>query len=675
MRISIDQLLAINSIGGTEELHWSPDGSEVRFVSNLGDGPEIWSIGADGRGLRRLTVGMGGVGHLASFMPKRSPHPEGTRDFIAYVSDKTGADEVWLWTGDGLPDRQITRLGARVEAFAWSPDGGRLAVAASSAGAFDIYLVDVDSGESAKLTGHEDYEVYPQFTPDGARLLYVRLNDDWINHTVVSIGLDGSDERVLERDESFFDYHYGREFGYPLVSPDGEMFLFRSHRSGWENVWAKRVDGDGEPWRVAPANADQYDPAWSPDGTQVAYIENHNGTLELRIAAADGSGELDGFSPRLGCYSKPAWSPDGRRLAFLGGTPTSPNALWLVDLESGERSRLTHPVPAGIEDHLVTPEKIVYPSWDGREISAYVYRPPRVEPDEKCPALLWIHGGPTSQYLDSFNPLVQFFALNGYVVMLPNVRGSSGYGREFEDLNNGDWGHGDLRDAIAGSAWLKANVPEVDPDHTGITGTSYGGIMSMAATVWCAPGVFQAAAPMSGYCDFIYMTGEEEIRHNKMMDYEFGKLPAAIDVYRRCSPLYWTQQANVPCFIIQGEGRYPGSTSSKDFALALEAAYKTYWYKAYQGETYYVAGRDNVRRMLVDLKIFFDFYLKGIPHPPLAELGIQTRLSGILPYRSWLSTEPFHPRHDSPRYGIEPVPDNAASRASSGGGEYGPRRS
>jgi hypothetical protein len=76
--------------------------------------------------------------------------------------------------------------------------------------------------------------------------------------------------------------------------------------------------------------------------------------------------------------------------------------------------------------------------------------------------------------------------------------------------------------------------------------------------------------------------------------------------------------------------------------------------------------------MLLDLKIFFDFYLKGIPHPPLAELGIQTRLSGILPYRSWISTEPFHPRHDSPRYGIEPVPDKAASRASSGGGEHVP---
>ncbi|CAN5649173.1 S9 family peptidase [soil metagenome] len=651
MSIDIDQLMAIRSIGGSEEPHWSPDGAEIRFVSNLGDGPEIWAIRTDGSGLRQLTVGMGGVGHLASFMPKRAPHSAERRDQIAYVSDKTGADEVWLWTGDGRPDRQVTRLGARIEAFAWSPDGQRLAVAASTRGTFDIYLADIDGSSSIRLTNHDDYEVYPQFTPNGSRILFVRLDSDWTDHTVISIALDGSDERELEADRNFFDYHYGREFGYPLVSPDGSRFLFRSHRSGWENIWMANVDGSGEAIQVAAAGADQYDPAWSPDGSKIAYIENPDGTLELRIAAGDGSGEIDGFSPQLGCYTKPVWSPDGRKIAFLGGTPTSPNAVWVIDVETGERRKLTESVPVGIEQHLVRPEKVRYPSWDGREISAYVLRPPDPQPGEKYPGIMWIHGGPTSQYLDTFSPLAQFFALNGYVVMMPNVRGSSGYGRKFEDLNNGDWGHGDLRDAIAGSNWMKANIPEIDPDNTGITGTSYGGIMSMAATVWCAPDVFQAAAPMSGYCDFIYMVGEEEIRHNKMMDYEFGKLPEAIDVYRRCSPIYWTQQANVPCFIIQGEGNYPGSTSSKDFALALEAAYKPYWFKAYQGETYYVAGRENVKQMLQDVKVFFDFYLKGFPHPPLGERDIHTRLSGILPYRSWLSTEPFYPRKDSPRYG------------------------
>ena len=106
---------------------------------------------------------MGGVGHLATFMPMRSP----VGDQVAYVSAKTGADEVWLWSPDGSPDRQLTRLGARIEAIAWSPDGAALAVASNARGTFDIYRVEVATGETPPPHRRPRYEVYPQFTPDG----------------------------------------------------------------------------------------------------------------------------------------------------------------------------------------------------------------------------------------------------------------------------------------------------------------------------------------------------------------------------------------------------------------------------------------------------------------------------------------------------------------------------
>jgi dipeptidyl aminopeptidase/acylaminoacyl peptidase len=216
------------------------------------------------------------------------------------------------------------------------------------------------------------------------------------------------------------------------------------------------------------------------------------------------------------------------------------------------------------------------------------------------------------------------------VVLLPNIRGSSGYGREFEDLNNQDWGHGDLRDAVAGVEYLKT-LPDVDSDNFGITGTSYGGILSMAAVAW-THGVFKAAIPCSGYGDFLQMANEQELRHIKLMDFEFGKLPEAEAVYRKCSSIYDLAGATTPCFVLHGEGQYPGSTASKDFAMALEWNYKPFWYKAYQGETYYVAGAANVKRMLRDMRAFFDLYLKGIPHN-LPDDGTRplTRLSGLIP--------------------------------------------
>jgi dipeptidyl aminopeptidase/acylaminoacyl peptidase len=611
--LTVDQLLAIRSVGGAEAPRWSPDGSQVVFVSSLGGGPELWSAAPDGGALTRLTVGMGGIGHLASFMPVWSP----TGRHIAYVSAKTGADEVWLWSADGAPDRQLTGLGARIEALAWAPDGEALAVASNARGVFDVYRVDVATGATRQLTNDPCYEVYPRFTPDG-RILYVRLNEAWTDHDVILMNGDGSEPKVVLQDRDCFDYHYGRTFGYPLVSPDGRWFLFRSDRSGWFNVWAAPVDGDGAPRRIAPADADQSDAAWSPDGRSIAYVENHNGTLDLRVVDAPDATGAGGepivlVAPEMGVCQAPDWSPDGRRLGYLFGTVTSPNDVWVVDVETRERRPLTRSMlGGGVSERLVTPEKVVYPSFDGEPIHAYLYRPRPRQPGQRFPGLLWIHGGPTSQFMDTYQPMVQYFVRAGYVVLLPNIRGSSGYGRRFEALNDRDWGHGDLQDVIQGVEYLKT-LPDVDPESFGITGTSYGGILSMAAVAFAPPGVFKAAIPCSGYGDFLHMVGEQELRHVKLLEYELGDPERDRDVYLHVSPIYHLADSTTPCFLIQGEGRYPGSSSSIDFALVLEAHYKPFWYKAYPGETYYVANPANVKQQLRDMQDFFDLYLKGIP--------------------------------------------------------------
>jgi len=629
--LSVEQLLALRGVGagdapqwGTETPRWSPDGTQLMFASGLSGGLELWSVAPSGGAPTRLTVGLGGVGHLASCMPQWSP----TGAAIAYVSAKSGADEVWLWSSDGGADRQLTRLGARIEAMSWAPDGRSLAVASNSMGTFDIYRIAVPDGTAVRLTRDQRYEVYPSFTPDG-RILYVRLNEAWTDHDVVLMNGDGTRPRVVLRDTDFFDYHYGKTFNYPKVSPDGRTFLFRSHRSGWINVLEAPVEG-GEARPIAPAEADQGDAAWSPDGRAIAYTENHNGTLDLRVVAREGGAPRVLVAPAMGVCAGPAWSLDGAEVSYLLGTPTAPNDIWVVAAATGAARQLTRSMlGGGVAQRLTVPEKITYPAADGRTIHAYLYRP--ASPCGASPGILWIHGGPTSQFVDSLQPLVQYFVQAGYTLLLPNVRGSSGYGREFEDLNNGDWGHGDLRDALGGADYLRG-LTGVDAAHIGITGTSYGGILSMAAVAYAPAGTFQAAIPCSGYADFAHMHGEQELRHVKLLEYEFGTLEDHPDVYRRCSPLYAVHQAATPCFVIHGEGKYPGSAAAKNFALALEAHYKPFWYKAYPGETYYVLGESNVKQMLRDMRDFFDLYLKGTPHRR-ADDGTRphTHLSGVRP--------------------------------------------
>lgn len=644
MNVSLDQLLAIRAVGGSEGPQWTADGTSVVFVSSLGGSPELWSVSMRDGGLQQLTAGMGSVGHLATFVPR--PSPDG--NWIAFITARSGVDEVWLQPLDGSPMFQLTRLGARIEALTWAPDGQSLAVASNAAGTFDIYIISVPDGAHRRMTNDSQYEVYPTFTPDGEHLLYVRLNDDWTDHDVIRVRVDGSDAQVILSDHDFFDYHYGRTFGNPKVSPDGSTFLFRSHRSGWINVWMARTDGTGAPRRVAPADADQGDAVWSPDGQHIAFVENHNGTLDLRVVPANGGHVRVLERPGMGIVTEPAWSPDGHHIACLIGTPLDPNDVWVVEVSSGTWRQMTRSMlGAGVRERLVAPEKVAYPTFDGRQIHAYLYRPVQ-EAASPIPGLLWIHGGPTAQFMDTWQPQVQYFVSQGYAVLLPNIRGSSGYGREFEDLNNGDWGHGDLQDAIAGAAYLRT-LPGIDGDNIGITGTSYGGILSMAAVAWAPQGVFQAAVPCSGYGDFLHMANEQELRHIKLMDYEFGKLPEAEPVYRRCSPIFDLAQASTPCFVLHGEGRYPGSTASKDFALALEWNYKPFWYQSYPGETYYVAGAANVRRMLLDMRAFLDFYLRGIPHN-LPDDGRRplTALSGVVPERLRTGNIRFSPSGDTP---------------------------
>lgn len=623
--LSIDQILAIKAFGGAEAPTWAPDGRSLAFATAIGGAPDLWSADPTTGLLQRLTAGMGGVGHLAATLAQYAPDGGA----VAYVSSRSGADEVWLWDAGGGGERQLTRFGARVEAFSWSPDGRYLAVAANAAGAFAVYLVARADGRTTRLTHGERYAVYPTFTPAGDRILYVRLDEAWLDHEVVSINLEGGDERVVLHDYDFFDYHYGRSFGYPQVGADGRLFSFRSQRSGWVNVWLAPMDGQGDPRPLAPAEADQSDQVWSPDGRQIAYVENHNGSLQLKLAEVAGGAARTLVAPELGVCLAPAWSPDGRQIAFLRGTPTSPVDLWVVDVASGAARPLTRSALGGVERRLATPEKVRYRSFDGLEINAYLYAPAERSGAARYPGLLWVHGGPTSQFSDTFQAQVQFFVQQGYVVLLPNVRGSSGYGRAFEDLNNGDWGHGDLKDVVAGAEFLKT-LPYVDAKHLGITGVSYGGIMSMAAVAF-APGVFQASIACSGYGDFVHMADEQELRHIKLLEFELGKLPKAEAVYRRCSSIYQVHQATTPCFVLHGEGKYPGSAAGRQFALALERAYKPFWYKAYPGETYYVAGQANVRRMLLDMQAFFDFYLKGLPHN-LPDDGARplTHLSGVI---------------------------------------------
>lgn len=604
--LSVDQQLAIVSLAGIETPLWSPDSTSVLLASPLGSAPELWSFPIHGGPAVRMTSGLGTVGHLASVVPRWSPDGR----YLSWIRGEIGQTEVWLQPLDGSAPFALTRLGANITALEWAPDGSWLVVSANRHGSYDIYRVSVPDGRHQRLTDDTRYEVSPVVMPDGQAILHVRLDETWTGHTVVRTDLDPSTgavgrSGVVVEDTDFFDYHYGRAFGTPAPSPDGATILFRSARSDWLNIWSVASTG-GTPTALAPEDGDQDAGAWSPDGRQVVMTSNHDANVSLRLVdVASGSSRLLVEADDAVC-AVPSWSPDGTRIAFTLATPQCPPDLHVISVGTGEVTRLTRSVAPALQCHLAAPRRADY-DFEDRTIPSFLFRPESIGVRPNGAGVVVVHGGPTMQWLPVHDGYLQFLVGQGYTVIAPNIRGSSGYGRAFEEANDGDWLGGDLRDVLAAADQLRAR-DDIDDDRIAITGLSYGGIMAMAAVSF-APGAFAAAVSLSGYGDFLHMMDEQEFRHQQLLRKELGDPVAHREVYERASPIHAVHNATTPAFIAHGVGRFPSSDAGRRFAEALEREYKTVTYRTYPDEHYYVTGRDNLAVLWRDVAEFLDTYL------------------------------------------------------------------
>jgi dipeptidyl aminopeptidase/acylaminoacyl peptidase len=601
--LSAEDLTAIRSVVGTATPQWSPDGARIMFASPLG-GSDLWTVASTGGFPVPLNVDMGDIAFLQGHQPTFSPDGK----WIAYISNKTGSAEMFVTSLDDGRAVQLTHLGARINSYSWSPDSRSIAVADDRSGGYDVYVVAVLGGSMTRITSDPRYDVFPSWTPDGKHVVYVRLDDRWLDHEILVANLDGTSKPVV-KDTDFFDYAAGGTFGYPQISPDGSTILFRSQRSGWINYWTVPLSG-GTPHLLAAEAANQNGAHWSPDGRSILYLSLWNGTQDLRVVAAAGG------TPRVlvkpdgqGYVNNATWSPDGARVSYTLESPTAPADLYVVPAAGGTPVRLTMSVaPSWRDGILIQPQKIHFKAVDGTTTAAYLYEP-RLEPGKKAPGILLIHGGPTSSFNDTYQIQAQYFAQRGYAVLLPNIRGSSGYGKVFEDANNGCWGRCDLKDVEAGVAYLRT-LPYIDAAHMGITGTSYGACMTLDAAAF-APGLFQAGIAASGYGDWLAFTDEQEARHIKLLRYELGPLPQAAALYRSISPIYFIDSIRTPLFLIHGEGKsLPRSDASKIFVDRMEMKYKPVRYKTYPNENYYIQSPSNIRTMLADMLTYFEQYLR-----------------------------------------------------------------
>lgn len=601
--LSIDTLLRMESaVGGwrAPAPQWTPDGSQIIFPSIINDN-NLVSLSPEGGFPIRIPINLGGTGwFFTPYVIKISPNGK----WVAYISVKSGSREIWVWSMTDFQDVQLTDMKKPINnSLSWSPDSRWIAFSCNTEGNYDVYKISVPSRELVRLTSDKRKEVFPTWTHDSKKVLFVRSDERAVDHEIIEISHTGQDSRVVISESDYFD-EGGEALGYPLVSPDGKTVLFRSWRSGWINYWAVPLAG-GSPRQIAPEEADQNDARWSPNGKFIVYTSNHNGTYDLRVVSAEEGKPRILVSPETGVCGDPEWSPNGTRIIYTFTSLTKVKDLFIVDLKTGESKQLTFSMPPGnIEERLVKAEKISYPSTDGFAINAYLYKPLKIQPGEKFPAIVWIHGGPTGQFEEIFlhqfgssTPDVQFIVQHGYVVLQPNIRGSSGYGKAFEKANNKCWGVCDMEDVLAGVNYLKA-LPFVASDRMAITGRSYGGILTMAAAT-NVHGVFRAALAETGY--------EDWTRKSELYDYELGSLEENRELRWKLSPLSHVEKVTTPIFVILGEGKKPIASPFVDKLIEYK---KEHIAKTYPGESSSVHSYEARRQSLLDKLAFYDQYLK-----------------------------------------------------------------
>ena len=620
-----DEILAIHQGVELDDIQWSPNGEKIIFRSRYTGASEFWSISRDGTMLGRLTVGSYGS----------TPQVSTDGKWLSYLSAKSGSREVWLHplrAELGAVDIQLSRLGADVNTSSWAPDGRTIVLSCSRHGSYDIYEIDVPSGEWRRLTcDPNNYEHYPVYSPDGKSIVYVQLNSTWEDHSVIQMDRNGDHSRVLVKDEDFFDYQIGRRFGHPQISPDGRWLLFRSHRSNWINYWKldllEQKDGDGaQPIALRMEEFDQSaesgsitcgEAQWSPDSKHVAYVSNRNGNVQLRVTDIDSNKSVVVAAGEAGAATNPSWSPDGTKIAFMYQSFTKPADLWVADVEYTDgksvctsSSQFTQSMPRGLERKFDPPEKIEYESFDGVVIPAYLYRP-REKGAEPGPAILEIHGGPHDQFRDTMHLVVQYYVQRGYTVLMPNIRGSSGLGKDFEELIKTGWGLDDLQDVIEGARHL---VKEglADSGRIGVTGQSYGGAMCMTVACSAPAGVFQAAISRTGYADWAYYSRHGSLPTVNLLRHSLGPIDENREAYDSSAALNAARTASTPLFVIDQEAdpTEPPIDLRKELVARLRGLGKPVRYKKYTSTGGpYANHPSGAKEMLRDMMEYFDEYL------------------------------------------------------------------
>jgi dipeptidyl aminopeptidase/acylaminoacyl peptidase len=586
---------------------WSPDGRRIAFTTNLTGRANLWVVNTDGGWPLQLTVSDDRQnGAVWS--------PDGK--WIVYQQDFGGSEyyDLFAVPSDGGAPVNLTNSPDISETSpVFSPDGKTLACdyKPKTASATDIALMDWKSRAVRNLTNEQtkDHSWGVQaWSPDGRSILADRANAAFTDASVYWIDVASGKATELTPHSGNVIY---RAAG---VSPDGKSVLLTSdEKGGYSNVALLDIATNKMKW-LTDAQWEASAEGFSPDGGLAVYVINADGLqttylYNLASGKATAAAMPPGLTVPAGTPS--AFSPKGNSLLLQYQSSQRPSDFWVYALATQKPRQLTYSAVASLRpDDLPAAQLVHYKSFDGKMISAFLWMPFNLKRDGSNPAVVLPHGGPTGQTTDYFNSTAAALASRGYICIAPNVRGSTGYGIEFQKANYQDLGGGDLQDEVFATKLL-LGTGYVDAKKIGITGGSYGGFMTLMA-VGKTPDIWAAGVELFGIIDWYTMLQHED---PFLQEYEKSLLGDPVKdkpVYEATSPIKYIRGEKAPLLILQGDNdiRVPKEEAEQVYDI-LKKEGRTVDAHYYAAEGHGFAKRENQIDALRRTVAWFDKYLKG----------------------------------------------------------------
>ena len=529
-------------IGSASQPAFSPDGKRIAFISTMSGSPQMWIVSAGGGWPDQITA-------LDDPVTAIDWSPNG--EWIALQSAPGGGlnEQVYVIRPDGSGIRRITEGGKTNNRLGWwMPDSKALLIGSSrrTPAAIDIWRADVATGAMNMVAQSSGVANVIDVSDDGKYTLISRLASRGDNN-IYRVAVDGSGE-VLVTPHTPPATYIGAAFGsspdviYVGGNPDRDLTAFgrttiRDGRAGPFEVLASRADAELSAFELNHRHSIAA-LGWNVAGHSAITMVNLGERTER--AGPQLPGDIAGI-----------WhfSPDDTKLALTLSGADRPQDIWTLDMASAALTQVTRTSHPGVDlATLVRPELVTYTAHDGLKLSGWLYKPRNGKPPYAT--VFSFHGGPEGQERPAMSSTYQALLASGFAVFAPNVRGSSGFGKTFVNLDNGALRVNGVRDIKSSVDHLVQNGI-ADPKRLAIMGGSYGGYMVMAG-VTEYPDLFAAGADLFGVVNFETFFKQTEPWMAAISTKEYGDPATEAEMLRNLSPIHKVDRVKTPLIVLHG---------------------------------------------------------------------------------------------------------------------------